>query len=174
MKQEDMIKWALIAVGAYLVYQWLSKSNIFGATQQIPAGNQTGAGAGAGAGTNTGAGGSTSNNMSQNNGGSTGGGNVAPEDRELQLMKAAWTAQDAALTGSTKMNLHQWNWYRAKMAATINVPYEQAIDTAFDAVADPNLQYTAAEYHAILNQMGLSGTGWGSPTFSYQGRSWAN
>jgi len=89
-------------------------------------------------------------------------------------MKAAWSANDAPLTGSTRLNLHQWNWYRSKMAATMSVPFDQALETAFDAVADPNLEYTAAEYHAILQQMGLTGVGWGSPTFGSYRRSWMN
>jgi len=97
-------------------------------------------------------------------------------DNELALMTAAYYPGGAAqYGGATKLNVHQWNWYRARMAEKLGVEFDQSIHSpAVDEYANPNLEYTASEYHAILSTMGIGGLGmaWGQ-NVGYQ-RGWYN
>ena len=57
MDKNSIIKWALIAVGAYLVYQWLQSQGLLGGTTvaaALPAGTTTGTATGTATGTTTG------------------------------------------------------------------------------------------------------------------------
>ena len=182
MDKNEMIKWALIAVGAYLVYKWMTDSGFLGGGDQaqLPA-----PGAGTGTGTGTQLPGQqqvqtpapTPPAPPPGNGGN-GSGTGIPQysDSDMALMTAAYYPAGAAqYGGSTKLNAHQWNWYRARMAEKLVVEFDPAIHSpSVDAYANPNLEYTASEYHAILATMGIGGLGlaWGQG-LNYQ-RGWAN
>ena len=177
MDKNEMIKWALIAVGAYLVYKWMTDSGFLGGVTQVP---QITPGSGSGGGGSTSGGGGGTSPGNGGNGGNGGGDVIATgsglSDAELALMTAAYYPAGAAqYGGSTKLNAHQWNWYRARMAEKLGVEFDQSIHSPdVDAYANPNLEYTASEYHAILASMGIGGLGmaWGQGV-GYQ-RGWAN
>lgn len=181
MKKEDMIKYALIAVGAYLLYQWLTQPGGFLDPARSAAALIPGEGAGAGAGTQqttqqtqnqttqqsseqTSGGTSRTDDKGTSTGSRTGTRTPTPDDTMLKI--AAYDSSKAGTTGSFKLNAHQWNWYRAARAQELKT-FDAAIhQPALDAFGDPNLQYTAAEYHALLGKAGISGLnyGWGLPT----------
>jgi hypothetical protein len=177
-KKEDLIKWALIAAGAYLVYKWMTDSGFLGGGDQaqLPA-------PAPGAGTGT----QTQQQTTTTPPAPTPPAPTPPapppgnletqySDADMALMTAAYYPAGAAqYGGDTRLNAHQWNWYRARMAEKLGVELDPAIHSpSVDSYANPNLEYTASEYHAILASMGIGGLGmaWGQ-NFGYQ-RGWAN
>lgn len=174
MDKKQMMKWAAIALAAYLVWRYFQANggfNLFGgqtAQPQLPGGSdqpqpsdQTGTGTGQqpANGANGAAPPPAGGNGSQTTGTGT---QVVPSDEDL--MAAAYNPAQAGKTGAYKLNFHQWNWYRmqAAIAATGGYVPEQH-QPAWDGILDPNSLVTAAEYQSALAQRGLSGrTGWSS------------
>lgn len=96
--------------------------------------------------------------------------------QEETIKTAAYDASKAGLTGSYKLNGHEWNWYRMSKAIELGTYDAAKHQPALDAYGDPNLQYTASEYHALLSKAGLGSTaiGWGAPAGMGGGNIWRN
>lgn len=168
MEQKDLIKWALIAAGAYLVYKWLADSGMFGGLLAQP---QTGAGATTGVTTGTTATQTQAQTQTQ-----PVAQIVAAEPSDDLRMQAASDASKAGLTGSFRLNSHEWNWYRAAYFTTVlGQPFDQNTMSPVN-LPDPDAKITASEYWAKLRSAGLSGMGWGSGsaygTYPAPGRRW--
>ena len=153
MATEDMIKYAAIAVGAYLLWQWLSKPGGLLAPSPpvaaLPPGTDPGFPKTGGkdpvipAGANT----------------------PTPE----QIWKAALNNADAGLTGGWRQTPDQWNFYRfqaATAAKWTDDDIQRRTQADLTSVLDRDKVYTAAEYHGALNVKGLEGFGnapaWGN------------
>jgi len=83
-------------------------------------------------------------------------------------MQAAVDASKASLAGDYRLNWWEWNYYRMKGAKDIlgiadpdPAVYQPQLDTKLSVT--PDQQLTAAEYHQLLTQFGLSGLMWRSP-----------
>lgn len=179
MDKKQLMKWAAIALAAYLVWRYFQAnggfSNIFGGTDQpqLPGGtDQPASGTqepasqtGAGANTSTGAG---TTPPPGNGSGSTAGAPAVPSDDDL--MAAAHNPAQVGRAGDYRLNFHQWNWYRmqAAIAATGSYTAEQH-QPNWDGILDPNSLVTAAEYQAALAQRGLGGRGGWSSGYSAPG-----
>jgi len=160
MNQDNMMKWILLAAGAYLLWNWFKHSTTVAAqgkttTSPLTPGTGTGAntGTGSGAGSNTGTG---------------SGATTTTPPPDSVLMQAAVDASKASLAGDYRLNWWQWNYYRMQGAKTIlgiadpdPAVYQPPLDTKLSVT--PDQQLTAAEYHQLLTQFGLSGLMWRSP-----------
>jgi hypothetical protein len=101
---------------------------------------------------------------------------ATPTPTEEAIKAAAYDASKAGTTGSYKLNGHEWNWYRMSRAIELGTYDAAKHQPALDAYGDPNLQYTASEYHALLSKAGLGSTaiGWGAPAGMGGGNAWRN
>ena len=153
MNQKDLIKWGLLALGAYLIYRYIEEqggiSNLFGATtgtgtkcgtgfvlnaagQCIAASTSTGTGSGAGTGTGTGAG------AGSGSGSGSGGGTTTTATPPVLDMTGLTVVPDInnSLTGSVKIN---------------GVPTRLSIITDSGAIYDS----TGTEVTAALQAQGI-------------------
>lgn len=146
MKTEDMIKYAALAIGAYLLYKWMTEPSA-AATKQLTDGTGTGAGAGAGA----------------------GAGNPATPPppttnrvpTEAEILNAALLESEAPKTGNLMFSGHAWNWYRAVAGKQAGWSEEEVARRAdIDLGPEMNNSMTAVQYHALLKANGLSGLGY--------------
>lgn len=168
MNKDQLIKYAMIAGAAYLVYWYLTRTpttQAAGSGQNIQTGphiatqaeidamNRGGQVAAPGTGTAT----STGTVAT----GGTNAGFTKPSDEHLAraATNSAWAGEAAGY----KMNVHQWNWYRTlyqtSVAGNAN-PDPNVYSPAMDDITDPNIGITAEDYHALLSRKGLSGLGW--------------
>ena len=167
MNKEDMIKYAMMAVAAYLLWQWLTKK---GGPLALPE-------AGAGTGTGTGAG-KTDGTTPVDSGKviSTPPTSASPTPTDKQIYAAALAVANVGQTGGWRQSAFAWNWYRERAGEELGwTPAELKAKAQGDlsAILDMEQDYTAAEYHAALAKAGLEGLGmaqsWGGgPGYSYQ------
>jgi len=165
MEKSDMIKYAAMAVAAYLLWQWLTKPGGFLALPGATTGDGTGAGA-----TGGDAGAGTEKVVSTPPTTAT----ATPTDK--QIYAAALSANNAGQTGGWRQSAYAWNWYREQAARELGwTEAEIAAKTQGDlsTALDMNQSFTAAEYHAALAKVSLEGLGmaqgWGGgPRYSYQ------
>jgi hypothetical protein len=160
MNQDNMMKWILLAVGAYLLLSWVKNR---GAIPDMHTGTGPGTGTGTGPGTGTGTG------TGPGTGTGTGTTTATPPPDSV-LMQAAVDASKASLAGDYRLNWWQWNYYRMQGAQTIlgiadpdPAVYQPKLDSKLSVAPDQRL--TAAEYHQLLTQFGLSGLMWRSPQY---------
>ena len=141
MKTEDMIKYAALVIGAYLLYKWMTEP--LAAVVQVPAG--TGAGTGAGS------------------------GKAIPPPApattrvptEVEILNAALLESEAPKTGNLMFSGHAWNWYRAVAGKQAGWSEEEVARRAgTDLGPEMNNSMTAVQYHALLKANGLSGLGY--------------
>lgn len=166
--KQTLIKYALIAAAAYLVWRWWQQNQQAQlssppAAPQLPA-SQTGAqqsaqqsaGVQAPSGTQPGAGSGVGSGASQPSQVQM----TAPSDEDL--MEAAYSASAAGRAGSYKLNLWEWNWYRQQAAiAKTGTFIPEQHQPHLDQWMDPTTRVTAMEYHGVLAQAGISGlSGW--------------
>ena len=155
MTTEDMIKYGAIAVGAYLLYQWLTQPGGLLAPSipvaALPPGTDPGF-------PKTGGKDPVPSTL-------IGANTPTPE----QIWKAALNNADAGLSGGWRQSFHQWNFYRmqaARQAGWTEQDINDKTQADLSSVLDPTLAFTAAEYHAALNTKGLEGFGnapaWGN------------
>lgn len=87
-----------------------------------------------------------------------------PNDRVL--MRAATNANWARDAGDYKMGIDHWNWYRTQYQIQVvgdSNPPADIFQPALDDVVAPERRWaghTAEEYHELLRAKGLSGLGW--------------
>jgi len=153
MNQDSTMKWILLAAGAYLLLSWVKNRggtpDMSTATPAMPTVTipSTDTGTGAGSGTTT-----------------------ATPPSDSVLMQAAVDSSKASLAGDYRLNWWQWNYYRMQGAKTIlgiadpdPAVYQPKLDSKLSVTPDQRL--TAAEYHQLLTQFGLSGLMWRSPQY---------
>lgn len=165
MNKEDMIKYAMMAVAGYLLWQWLTKPGGLLAAQ-LPAATGNGAGAGTTDGSDSAGSGKVVSKTPTTS---------APTPTNEQIYAASLTSANAGKTGAWRQSPHAWNWYRAAAGKVLGwTDAEIEAKTAdLSSVLDMDGVYTAAEYHAALAKAGMEGLGmaqgWGGgPRYSYQ------
>lgn len=169
MNKEDMIKYAMMAVAGYLLWQWLTKKGGLLAPELplIEGGTGDGPGAGKTDGTTPVDSGKIVSKPPTS---------VVPTPTDKQIYAAALAVGNAGQTGGWRQSAYAWNWYRERAGAELGwTPEELLSKTQGDlsAILDMEQAYTAAEYHAALAKAGLEGLGmaqgWGGgPRYSYQ------
>jgi hypothetical protein len=167
MKTNDMIKYAAIALAAWMLYKWITSQTQTADNQQKQIAGGTGAGAGTVAGSGAGAGAGTS--PTAGTGAGTGDGKPTtqnppnppvPTPPTADIYAAALSASDASKTGSWTTSGHAWNWYRMVAAQAAGWSEEEVQRRAqADLGPEMNNNMTAAQYHELLAANGLSGLG---------------
>lgn len=151
--QKTIIKWVLIGAGVYLLYRWLSTTDLFGtATQAVTAGAGTTAALPAATTTTAPVAATTPVTPTPPA--------VTPSNDNLML--AAADQSKVGLVGDFLLNAWQWNYYRGQYFTTVlKQPFDAATMTPnFPASVDPTAPITVSAYWQILRTMGLSGLGW--------------
>jgi hypothetical protein len=169
MDKQKIVRYALIALAAYIVWRYLESrgglAGLFGSLSNqpvLPPGtqpDQTVQSGSQASGTQTGQQGQQPSSSTASSGQSA---PAVPSDSDL--MAAAYDPAQAGKTGAYKLNFHQWNWYRMQAAIAATGTYSaEKHQPAWDGIVDPETQVTAAEYQAQLARRGLAGmSGWSS------------
>lgn len=180
MRKEDLMKYAIIAGGAYLLYVYLKNSGLWdqwfgvahpavaptGATTtpavtthptQTP--EQIAAAAAASAAAVTAAVNANATAV------------TAAVDQQY-LERAAANSNWTAEAKGAKLTWDQWNWYLQKFAVTNGTPPQPIYGPEDVGLADRNSLLTADQYHALKSAKGLAGLGGMAPMLPYGG--WAN
>lgn len=158
MKTEDIIKYAVIGIGAYLVWEYVIGPLLTNTGTSV----NPGTGSTTAVATNTGAGTNTSNTVTgvpapasviQQNGAPPPPPKTAPADLAGML---------SGLAGNQTLNVDQWSWYYAQLPGRTAIPpatFDTMLSNAGITAANRSNPMTVDYFVGMLNNVGLSGVG---------------